>query len=173
MLPQAFIDRHAAHMDVHPGLKVDQLQDLIPPSAEKGIRWMEQTGGEPLILNLDGIWTVVYAVAETPKARRSCCYDYESRIGRKRNPPETSALEQISPYPTMRLMSEEEYLSVQKVLPLDQKTSSWLLTPPDVRELGGAIFGDKRFGRVFIFHNTADCYYSSRAFRCVLPLAQV
>lgn len=171
MLPQAFIDRHVSHMELHPELEVGSLGELISPSAEKSISWMEETGGEPLIIKLDGQWQVVDAAAESPKPRRSCCYDYESRIGRKRNPPETSAAEQIALFPNLRLMSEHEYFAVQELLPLDQKTSSWLLTPPEIRELNGAIFGDKRFGRVFIFHNTADCYYSSRGFRCVLPLS--
>lgn len=170
MLPDAFANRHIMCQDLHDSLTYDHLKTVITPALEEAIIWMEKTGGEPVVVSLDGRWAVVDGATESPKARTKCCYDYASRVGRKRNAPEKSAIEQIPSHLNLHLMTEEEYFSVQTLIPLDLKTSSWLYTPHDVRSAGGALFGDRRFGRVFIYHNSADSYYSSRGFRCVLPL---
>ena len=131
---------------------------------------MEKSGGEPDVVNL-GTMEIIFAdcAAESPNGRRSLCYDAEALASRKAHKPKHSAVGMASDFGA-RLLTESEYLQLQTLEKFDQKTSSWLATPAEVRKLGGAIFGDRRFDRVFIYHNGAESYYASRGFRAVLEL---
>jgi len=131
---------------------------------------MERTGGEPDVVGQDkrsGEALFYDCSPESPDGRRSLCYDQEALESRKKNKPEGSAVDRATAMGAA-LLTEDEYRHLQALGPVDQKTSSWLGTPPNVRELGGAIFGDYRFGRVFVYHNGAESYYAARGFRCVL-----
>jgi len=128
---------------------------------------MEETGGEPGVIGYDNKTEefIFYdCSAESPKGRRSLCYDREALESRKKYPPKKSAIEMATEM-GIELLTEAEYHKLQEFGPFDTKTSSWLKTSSDVRELGGAIFGDYRFGRVFVYHNGADSYYGARGFR--------
>lgn len=131
---------------------------------------MERSGGEPDVVGYDdktGEYIFYDCSAESPKERRSACYDEEARVTRKEHAPKTSAVEMAAAM-GIELMTEEQYRHLQSLGSFDSKTSSWILTPPAVRELGGALFGDFRFGRVFVYHNGAQSYYAARGFRGVL-----
>ncbi|MDX1463590.1 MAG: DUF4256 domain-containing protein [Marinirhabdus sp.] len=131
---------------------------------------MERTGGEPDVVAHDektGEFLFFDCVAESPKGRRSTCYDLEGLESRKAHKPAHNAIDMASEM-GISLLTETEYLFLQQLGTFDQKTSSWLQTPNEVRALGGAIFGDFRFGRVFIYHNGAQSYYGSRGFRASL-----
>jgi hypothetical protein len=128
---------------------------------------MERTGGEPDVVATDkktGEIIFIDCSAESPKGRRSLCYDREALESRKKHKPENSALD-MSVAMGIELLTEEQYQELQKIGPFDTKTSSWVQTPANIRKHGGAIFGDYRFGRVFIYHNGADSYYGARGFR--------
>jgi hypothetical protein len=116
-----------------------------------------------------GTFTFCDCSAETPKGRRSICYDHEALESRKEHKPENSAV-QMAEDMGIELLTEEQYRALQTVGPFDTKTSSWLKTPADIRKLGGAIFGDYRFGHVFIYHNGAESYYGVRGFRGMLQV---
>ncbi len=131
---------------------------------------MERTGGEPDVVGHDkesGEFVFVDCSAETPKGRVSVCYDREGLESRKEHRPKTTAMDMAAAM-GIELLTEEEYFALQKLGEFDTKTSSWLQTPADIRELGGAIYGDRRYGRVFVGHNGAQSYYSARAFRGAL-----
>ena len=133
---------------------------------------MEMTGGEPDVVGRDeqtGEYLFFDCAAETPKGRRSLCYDREAWESRKAHKPQGSAMEMASEM-GIELLTEEQYRLLQQLGNFDTKTSSWLATPTEVRTLGGAIFGDFRFGRVFIYHNGAESYYGVRGFRGVLKV---
>lgn len=128
---------------------------------------MERTGGEPDVVGFDektGEYVFYDCSPETPTGRRSLCYDRAAWESRKQNKPETSAQE-LAAAMGVRILNEEEYLKLQSLGEFDLKTSSWLETPSEIRNLGGAIFGDRRFGRIFTYHNGAESYYAARAFR--------
>ena len=131
---------------------------------------MEDSGGEPDVVAYDKKkeeYVFFDCVAESPAGRRSLCYDREALDSRKEAKPKNSAMDMAKEI-GIELLDEEQYNYLQSLGPVDLKTSSWLLTPPAVRKLGGSIFGDCRFGRVFIYHNGASSYYAGRAFRgCV------
>lgn len=130
---------------------------------------MEDTGGEPDVIHLnDGIYFVDCA-QESPKERRSLCYDKAAWESRKTHKPQDNALDHADKL-GIKLLSEEDYMHLQSLGDFDLKTSSWLQTPEDIRSKGGAIFGDKRFGRTFIYHNGAESYYSARAYRGKLKI---
>ena len=134
------------------------------------LRQMEVTGGEPEFVGQDEAtkeYLFYDCSKETPSERRSFCYDHEALESRKKFPPKNSA-QKAADDMEVSLMTEQEYHKLQEFGDFDLKTSSWLKTPADVRSHGGAIFGDKRFGRVFIYHNGADSYYAARGFRTVL-----
>lgn len=114
-----------------------------------------------------GEYLFVDCSPESPKGRRSVCYDREALEARKKHKPEASAVELAAAMGTV-LLSEEQYRRLQQLGPVDTKTSSWLRTPPAIRSLGGAIFGDYRYGTVFTYHNGAESYYAARGFRCAL-----
>lgn len=159
-----FIDtlkqRFYQHMLRHEGVVFEDL--IIEPILDTLLK-MEQTGGEVDVFLYNGITYFVDFSKETPN-RRSICYDKEARVNRKQNAPLSSALEMAEEI-GVTLLDEAMYLSIQEKENLDLKTSSWLLTPKEIRSLGGALFGDKRYNHTFIYHNGADSYYGTRGFR--------
>lgn len=133
---------------------------------------MERSGGEPDVVGHDeksGEYIFYDCSAESPKGRRSICYDEEARVTRKEHAPETSAMEMAAAM-GIELLTEAQYRHLQSFGEFDAKTSSWIQTPDAMRALGGALFGDFRFGRVFVYHNGAQSYYAARGFRGVLRL---
>ncbi|MHC5267870.1 DUF4256 domain-containing protein [Enterococcus sp. LJL98] len=140
---------------------------LKQPIVLAALTEMEETGGEPTIVQIsqeEGTISFFDCSLETPKGRRSLCYDEAALKARKKHPP-VSSVEQKTKEMGINLLDEADYAYLQTLGDFDQKTSSWLLTPAAVRERGGALFGDKRYGRVFVYHNGADSYYASRGFR--------
>ena len=133
---------------------------------------MERTGGEPDLVGYDkkaGEYIFFDCSAESPKDRRSFCYDREALDSRKQAKPKNSAMDAAAAM-GVEILTEEQYQDLQTLGAFDTKTSSWLKSPAEVRKLGGAIFGDRRFGRVFVYHNGAESYYAGRAFRCSLKV---
>jgi len=133
---------------------------------------MEQTEGEPDVVGKDektGEFIFFDCAAESPKGRRSICYDDEALESRKNNKPKNSALG-LADEMGIEILTEEQYHALQKLGKFDTKTSSWVKTPADIRKLGGALFGDWRYGHVFIYHNGAESYYGARGFRGVLKV---
>lgn len=156
----------------HKGLAWADVQARLEANPGKllSLHQMEETGGEPDVTGFDkasGEYVFYDCAAESPKGRRSYCYDGEALAARKENKPQGSAMEMAA---TMGIgvLNEAEYRALQQLGPVDTKTSSWLKTPPDIRKLGGAIFGDYRYGTVFVYHNGAESYYAARGFRGVL-----
>lgn len=153
----------------HPGLDWSKVQAKAERNAEKlqSLYEMETTGGEPDVVGFDpetGEYLFYDCSEESPKGRRSLCYDRAALESRKENRPETSVIDMADAM-GIELLTEDDYRSLQKLGKFDAKTSSWIMTPADIRKLGGAIFADFRYGKVFIYHNGADSYYSSRGFR--------
>ncbi|MEQ1871131.1 MAG: DUF4256 domain-containing protein [Vicinamibacterales bacterium] len=137
------------------------------PEALRSLHQMEASGGEPDVIGHDrdsGQLTFCDCSAESPVGRRSICYDREALDARKDNKPESSAVEMAAAM-GIDLLTEEQYRALQTLGEFDTKTSSWIKTPPDVRSLGGALFCDRRYGRVFAYHNGAQSYYAARGFR--------
>ncbi len=165
-------DRFEAHPHRHPGIR---WQDVVAkldagPAALWSLREMERTGGEPDVVGLGETGNEVLffdCSPESPGGRRSLCYDREALEARKKNKPEGAAVERATAM-GVELLTEDQYRRLQALGEFDTKTSSWLRTPPEIRALGGAIFGDYRFGTVFVYHNGADSYYAARGYRCVL-----
>ncbi len=161
--------RFEKNMNLHKGLEWQQVQARLDahPEALWALSEMERTGGEPDAVELDektGEVIFFDCSPESPAGRRSTCYDQQALDARKANKPETSAM-QMAEEMGITLLDEEEYHLLQSLGEFDLKTSSWLKTPANVRKLGGAIFGDRRYDRVFIYHNGADSYYGARGFR--------
>jgi len=128
---------------------------------------MERTGGEPDVVGQDkktGEYIFYDCSAESPNGRRSFCYDHQALASRKENKPKSSALEMCAAM-GIEILSEDQYRELQKLGKFDTKTSSWVNTPADIRELGGALFGDRRYDKVFVYHNGAESYYAARGFR--------
>jgi hypothetical protein len=128
---------------------------------------MERTGGEPDVVARDkstGEYIFYDCAAESPKGRRNVCYDREAMESRKEHRPENNALDMAASM-GIQLLTEKEYRQLQELENFDSKTSSWLKTPADIRQLGGAVFGDFRYGKVFLYHNGASSYYAARGFR--------
>jgi hypothetical protein len=161
--------RFEEHMGRHQGLEWAKVRARLEASPDKlrSLKEMERTGGEPDVVGHDprtGDYLFCDCSAESPSERRSVCYDREGLESRKEHRPANSATDMAAAM-GVELLTEEEYRELQKLGPFDTKTSSWLKTPADIRKLGGAIFGDCRFGRVFVYHNGAQSYYGARAFR--------
>lgn len=161
--------RFEKNMNLHKGLEWQQVQARLDahPEALWALSEMERTGGEPDVVGMDektGEVIFFDCSPESPAGRRSTCYDQQALDARKANKPETSAM-QMAEEMGITLLDEEEYHLLQSLGEFDLKTSSWLKTPANVRKLGGAIFGDRRYDRVFIYHNGADSYYGARGFR--------
>jgi hypothetical protein len=156
-------------MNRHQGLEWAEVQARLEAFPEKlgSLYEMERTGGQPDVVGQDkqtGEYIFYDCSAESPEGRRSLCYDGEALEARKANKPQGSAVE-VAAAMGIELLTEEQYRALQKLGSFDTRTSSWLKTPPDVRQRGGAIFGDYRYGRVFVYHNGADSYYAARGFR--------
>ena len=165
ILKQRFLKHMYRHKDVTWDVVIPKLNEAVL----KKVQWMEETGGEPdIILYQDQLY-IVEMSKESPKGRRSVCYDKASRVNRKKFPPEISALE-LCELHQVSLVDEPMYFYIQSLEPLDLKTSSWLLSESSVRDASGAIFGDHRYGRTFIYHNGADSYYGARGFRTYIKL---
>ena len=165
-------DRFEKNMGRHKGLAWNKLQIKLENNPEKiwSLNEMEETGGEPDVIGFDretGEYLFCDCVPESPKGRRSLCYDQEALASRKEHKPQGSAVEMASGM-KIELLTEDQYMKLQELGKFDTKTSSWIITPPDIRRLGGALFGNWHFGRVFIYHNGAESYYSSRGFRGLL-----
>ena len=166
--------RFEENMDRHRGLRWQDIQGKLETNPEKlwSLNEMEVTGGEPDVIGLDqktGMYLFVDCATESPKGRRSLCYDHEALESRKTHKPKSSAI-YMALEMGIELITEDQYLTLQQLGIFDTKTSSWLKTPDDIRKRGGAIFGDCRFGRVFIYHNGAESYYGARGFRGILAI---
>jgi hypothetical protein len=164
--------RFEKNMNRHKGLAWDKVQEKLEANTKKldALHEMEQTGGEPDVVGYDkktGEYIFYDCSAETPKGRRSVCYDREGLESRKEHKPANNAIDMATAM-GIDLLTEEQYRELQQLGTFDTKTSSWLKVPPEIRKLGGAIFGDSRYGRVFVYHNGAQSYYSSRGFRGLL-----
>ncbi|MBA3770205.1 MAG: DUF4256 domain-containing protein [Blastocatellia bacterium] len=164
--------RFEANMNRHKGLKWDELREKLEAKPEKllSLAEMERTGGEPDVVGLDketGEYVFYDCSAESPKRRRGVCYDRTALESRKEHKPSNSA-EGMAADMGVEVLTEEQYRELQTLGEFDLKTSSWLLTPDEIRSLGGALFGDRRFGRAFAYHNGAESYYGARGFRCSL-----
>ena len=161
--------RFEKNMNRHKGLEWDKVQAKLEANKEKlwSLNEMERTGGEPDVVGYDettGEYIFYDCSAESPKGRRSICYDREALESRKEHKPGNSAVDMAAAM-GIEILTEEQYGELQKFENFDMKTSSWLKTPSDIRNLGGAIFADFRYGNVFVYHNSAESYYGSRGFR--------
>jgi hypothetical protein len=160
--------RFEKNMHRHRGIAWATVQAKLERNrnALRSLRAMEASGGEPDVIgdNKSGHITFCDCSAESPVGRRSLCYDKEALDSRKKDKPRGSAVEMASEM-GIDLLTEEEYRQLQQLGELDTKTSSWIQTPPDVRSLGGALFCDRRYGKVFVYHNGAESYYAARGFR--------
>ena len=161
--------RFEKNMNRHEGLAWAKVQARLEANAGKlwSLHEMESTGGEPDVVGHDkrsGEYVFYDCAAESPKNRRSLCYDREALAERKEFKPKNSAVGMAEAM-GLELLTEEEYRELQKLGEFDTKTSSWVKTPAEIRKLGGALFCDRRFGRVFVYHNGAQSYYGGRGFR--------
>jgi len=153
----------------HKDLKWPEVEAKLEANAEKlwSLSEMERTGGEPDVVGHDpktGEYLFVDCSAESPAGRRSVCYDREGLDSRKEHKPENNAIDMAAAM-GIELLTEDAYRDLQKLGNFDAKTSSWVKTPAEIRKLGGALFGDRRYGYVFIYHNGAQSYYAARGFR--------
>ena len=168
-LVDALKARFEKNMNRHKGLDWAKVQARLEANAAKmsSLHEMEESGGEPDVVSQDKkTGEIVFwdCSAETPKARTSVCYDREGLESRKEHKPKTTAMD-LATAMGIELLTEEEYHDLQKLGNFDTKTSSWVKAPADVRKLGGALYGERRYGRVFVGHNGAQSYYSARGFR--------
>lgn len=168
-LLQTLKARFEKNMNRHDGLEWAKVKTRLEANAEKlwSLSEMESTGGEPDVIGHDpktGEYIFFDCSPESPKGRTSVCYDREALESRKEHKPKNTAMDMAAAM-GVELLTEEEYQTLQKTGSFDTKSSSWLKAPVDIRKLGGAIFGDRRFGRVFVYHNGAESYYNGRGFR--------
>jgi hypothetical protein len=168
-LLRALKARFENNMNRHKGLAWAKVQAKLEKNPDKlwSLHEMERTGGEPDVVGHDkkaGEYIFYDCSAESPKGRRSLCYDREALNGRKEHKPKDSAID-LANAMGVELLTEEQYRALQKLGDFDTKTSSWVKTPSDIRKLGGAIFCDRRYNTVFVYHNGAESYYAARAFR--------
>ncbi|WP_106498270.1 DUF4256 domain-containing protein [Lentibacillus sp. Marseille-P4043] len=168
-LLKALKDRFEKNMNRHKDLEWAKVQAKLDANAEKlwSLHEMERTGGEPDVVKHDKSedeYIFYDCSAESPKGRRSVCYDRKALESRKKHKPENNAIDMATAM-GIELLTEEQYRSLQELENFDRKTSSWVQTPSDIRELGGALFCDYRFGHVFVYHNGAESYYGARGFR--------
>lgn len=164
--------RFEKHKTRHKGIDWDKVETKLLASPAKlwSLNEMEHSGGEPDVVGIDkksGEFVFVDCAAETPKGRRSICYDHEALEARKENKPADSAINMAEEM-GVTILNEEEYRALQELGEFDMKTSSWLLTPAAIRKLDGAIFGDRRYDTVFVYHNGVQSYYAARGFRAKL-----
>lgn len=166
--------RFEKNMHRHKGIEWAKVAARLEGEAAKlwSLHEMENTEGEPDVIGHDkktGEYIFCDCSAETPKGRRNCCYDYEAQQERKEHKPKHNAID-LAAGMGIEMLTEEQYRGLQQLGKFDAKTSSWVKTPDDIRELGGALFCDWRYGHVFTYHNGAQSYYSSRAFRGLLKV---
>jgi hypothetical protein len=162
-------NRFEKNMNRHKGVDWAKVEAKLEQSSEKlwSLSEMESTGGEPDVIGHDkktDEYIFCDCSTESPKGRRSFCYDRKALDARKENKPENSALDMAAAM-GVELLDEQQYRELQKLGEFDTKTSSWIITPADIRKLGGALFCDRRYNTVFVYHNGADSYYAARAFR--------
>ncbi len=161
--------RFEKNMDRHKGLEWARVRARLDANVEKlwSLNQMEETGGEPDVVGQDkktGEYLFFDCSAESPNGRTSVCYDREGQDSRKEHKPKNNAID-LAAAMGIELLTEEQYRELQKLGNFDTKSSSWVKAPAEIRKLGGALFGDRRFGHVFVYHNGAQSYYSGRAFR--------
>jgi hypothetical protein len=161
--------RFEKNLSRHKGLEWARIQAKVEGNAEAlwSLHEMERTGGEPDVVGLDkktGEYIIHDCSAESPQGRRSLCYDREALDARKENKPKGSAIDMAAAM-GIEILTEEQYRELQKLGAFDTKTSSWVKTPSEIRRRGGALFCDRRYDTVFVYHNGADSYYAARAFR--------
>lgn len=166
--------RFDENINRHENLEWTKIESKLKASPEKlvSLLKMEETGGEPDVVDYNqerDEYIFFDCSSESPKGRRSVCYDREALESRKKYKPETSAMDMANEM-GIDILTEDQYRDLQKLGNFDTKTSSWLSTPSDIRDLGGAIFGDYRYGTVFVYHNGAESYYAARGFRGVLKI---
>jgi hypothetical protein len=166
--------RFEKNMNRHEGLEWYQIQAKLGANTEKlwSLNEMERTAGEPDVFGYDkktGEYIFYDSSAESPAGRRSLCYDRQGLESRKEHRPENSAIDMAAAM-GIDLLTEEQYRELQKLGNFDMKTSSWVKTPPVIRNLGGALFCDRRYGHVFVYHNGAESYYAARGFRGSLKI---
>jgi hypothetical protein len=169
-LIQALKARFEKNTKRHKGIDWAAVQARLDsnPAALKSLAEMEATGGEPDVIGKDkDRYVFCDCATESPSGRRSVCYDQEARESRKENKPQGSAVEMATAM-GIDLLTEEQYRALQSLGDFDNKTSSWVSTPPEVRALGGALFCDRRYGKVFVYHNGVQSYYAARGFRGLL-----
>jgi hypothetical protein len=162
-------DRFEKNISRHKGLDWVKIQQKLKANAAKlwSLNEMEKSGGEPDVIRFDkktGEYVFVDCAAESPKARRSLCFDRAAWESRKEHKPQGNAVDMASDM-GIQLLNEGEYRDLQKLGEFDLKTSSWIQTPPEIRKLGGALFCDRRYNTVFLYHNGAESYYGARGFR--------
>jgi hypothetical protein len=166
--------RFEANTKRHPGLEWTAVLAPLESSTSKlwSLNEMETTGGEPDVVTLEktkGVYSFIDCSAQSPKGRRSVCYDRAALEARKEHKPKDSAADMAARWGT-ELLTEDEYQALQALGQFDTTTSSWIKTPSKIRELGGALFCDRRYDTVFVYHNGAESYYAARGFRCVLRI---
>jgi hypothetical protein len=164
--------RFEAHMHRHAGLEWTAVQARLESNSAKlrSLTEMEESGGEPDVVGVDaatGAFIFVDCSAQSPKGRRSVCYDLEALEARKEHKPKSSAVEMATAMGA-KLLTVSEYRQLQELGQFDTTTSSWVHTPARIRKLGGALFCDRRYDTVFVYHNGAESYYAARGFRCSL-----
>lgn len=169
---QQLKSRFEKNMSRHKDIKWSDVQTRFEanPAKLKSLAQMEETGGEPDVIGVDkktGELLIVDCSAESPKGRRSVCYDREALESRKEHPPKNSAMDMAATM-GIELLTQEQYRELQKLGEFDLKTSSWVKTPEAIRKLGGALFCDRRYDTVFLYHNGAQSYYAARGFRGML-----
>jgi hypothetical protein len=166
--------RFEKNMNRHKGVDWARVQARLEANPEKlwSLNEMERTGGEPDVIGHDpktGEYVFCDCSAESPKGRRSICYDREAQDSRKEHKPANNAIDMAAEI-GVELLTEEQYRELQKLGTFDAKTSSWVKTPPEIRKLGGALFCDRRYDTVFVYHNGAESYYAARGFRGLLKV---
>ena len=167
-------ERFKKDMKRHPKLQWTEIQEILEANPEKlwSLNEMERTGGEPDVVAFEstpGQYVFYDCSVESPTGRRSLCYDHEAQQSRKDNVPENNVIDMAAAM-GIELLTEEEYRNLQTVVTFDAKTSSWVKTPDDIRKQGGAIFCDRRYDHVFVYHNGASSYYAARGFRGLLRI---
>jgi hypothetical protein len=174
-LLQILHDRFEKNMQRHPGIDWATVQSKLQANPKKleALHEMESTGGEPDLVELGtekaNHLIFIDCSPESPTGRRSCCYDRDAWESRKQHKPATTAMDMAEEM-GIEILSEDQYRKLQEVGKFDMKTSSWILTPAPIRKLGGALFCDRRYNHVFVYHNGADSYYAARGFRGLLRI---